>query len=106
VVSSIIELIRAEFGKEAPFTETRGKKHEYLGMTLDFTFPGKAKIYMTDYIKNILNEVPGDMDGVAATPAANHLFAVNEVDPVKLDPAGATTFHHIVAQLLFLCKRA
>jgi Reverse transcriptase (RNA-dependent DNA polymerase) len=48
VVSSIIELIRGEFGKEAPLTETRGKTHEYLGMTLDFSCVGKAKIYMTD----------------------------------------------------------
>jgi hypothetical protein len=41
-----------------------------------------------------------------ATPAENHLFAVNEVDPVKLGNEGATKFHYIVAQLLFLCKRA
>jgi hypothetical protein len=47
VVSSSIELIRTEFGKDDPLTETRGKKHEYLGMTLDFSVPGKAIIDMS-----------------------------------------------------------
>jgi hypothetical protein len=106
VVSSIIELVRAKFGKEAPLTENQGRKHEYLGMTLDFSITGKAKIYMGEYIQNVLDEVPHDMDGTAATPAANHLFTVNKTDPVKLDMERSAKFHHIVAQLLFLCKRA
>ena len=37
VVTDIIQLIDGEFGKEAPITVTRGKIHDYLGMTLDFT---------------------------------------------------------------------
>jgi hypothetical protein len=45
------------------------------------------------------------MKGVAATPAANHLFNVNE-DGEKLDEETAQLFHHLVAKLLFLCKRA
>jgi hypothetical protein len=45
------------------------------------------------------------MGGVAAAPAANHLFDVNE-DGEKLDEETAQLFHHFVAKLLFLCKRA
>jgi hypothetical protein len=48
-----------------------------------------------------------DMDGETATPAANHLFEVNEKSgEIQLDPATADLFHHNVAKLLFLCKRA
>ena len=36
VVSNIISKLNERYGKEAPLTETRGKIHEYLGMTLDF----------------------------------------------------------------------
>jgi hypothetical protein len=36
------EQLSEEFGKEAPLTITRGKVHEYLGMQLDFTTPGKV----------------------------------------------------------------
>jgi hypothetical protein len=45
------------------------------------------------------------MDREAATPAANHLFQVND-DAKKLDEETAQLFHHNVAKLLFLCKRA
>jgi hypothetical protein len=39
-------------------------------------------------------------------PASNHLFTVNEVNSIKMNDENATKFHHIVAQLLFLCMRA
>jgi hypothetical protein len=46
------------------------------------------------------------MDGEAAIAAGNHLFEVNKKDPVMLEEDKATMFHHNVAKLLFLCKRA
>ena len=75
-------------------------------MTLDYSTPGKAKIVMTDYIQGMIDELPTDMNGHAATPTASHLFDVNNEDPNKLDEGEATMFHHNVAKLLFLCKRA
>ena len=33
---------------------TRGKKLEYLGMTLDFNIPGELKITMISYVKEIV----------------------------------------------------
>jgi hypothetical protein len=47
-----------------------------------------------------------DMDREAATAAANHLFEVNEKDPIMLSEDKAILFHHHVAKMLFLCKRA
>ena len=47
----VIEKLESEFGKEAPLTVTRGKVHEYLGMTIDFSEPGKVVFSMLDYIK-------------------------------------------------------
>eukprot|EP00978_Attheya_sp_CCMP212_P047721 scaffold424725_cov134-Attheya_sp.AAC.2 len=61
---------------------------------------------MIDYIKNMLGDLPSDMDGAAATAALSHLFEVNITDPIMLDKDNATLFHHNVAKLLFLCKRA
>jgi hypothetical protein len=42
--TDIIKRINNEFGKEAPITITRGKVHDYLGMTLDYCEIGKVKI--------------------------------------------------------------
>jgi hypothetical protein len=107
VVTEVITWLDGEFGKEAPLTKTRGKVHDYLGMTLDFSVPGKVGISMIDYIKGMLRELPDDMAGEAATPASNHLFEVNEQSGnMQLDAATADFFHHNVAKLLFLCKRA
>jgi hypothetical protein len=36
VNTNIIKRINDEFGKESPITITRGKVHDYLGMTLDY----------------------------------------------------------------------
>jgi hypothetical protein len=84
----------------------RRKVHDYLGMTLAFSSPGLAKILMIDYIKNMLEEMASDMDGEAPTPASNHLFQVNEKDPVMKDDDTATMFYYNLAKLLFLCKRS
>jgi hypothetical protein len=61
---------------------------------------------MLDYIKNMLGELPKDMDGESASPAPNHLFEVNMENPAMLNKEQADMFHHNVAKLLFLCKRA
>jgi hypothetical protein len=54
-----------------------GKVHNYLGMCIDYTVPGKVKIAMIDYFEGMLKELPDDMGGTATTPASSHLFEVN-----------------------------
>ena len=100
VNTTVIGLINAEFGKEAPLTITRGSTHDYLGMTLDYTEDGKVKIKMTDYVTKMLAELPEDMNGEAPTPAANHLFAVDDNQPTVSEDK-AQCFHTYVAKTLF-----
>eukprot|EP00957_Ditylum_brightwellii_P080266 6105222-Ditylum_brightwellii.AAC.1 len=49
--------------------------------------------------------MPNKYEGEAVTPAANHLFEINK-EAEKLGKEEAELFHHVVAKLLFLCKRA
>ena len=74
-------------------------------MQIDYTKIKQVQITMYDYIHNMLNELPPDMDGVATTSAANNLFSVNQ-EAQKLNEKSAEMFHHNVAKLLYLCKRA
>jgi hypothetical protein len=46
-------------------------------MTIDFSEKGKVKFIMNDYVENLLDEVPKEMSGHAATPTVNQLFSVN-----------------------------
>ena len=59
---------------------------------------------MKEYIKKLLEEVPYDMKGTTKTLAANHLFNLKDW-AIKLQRDKADPFHHIVARLLYLCKR-
>jgi hypothetical protein len=106
VVSSVIGQLNKIFGQKAPLTKTRGLVHNYLGMMMDYSTPWKVRIIMIDYIQEMLDKLPKDMAGEAATPAANHLFEVNNKDPVMLVEQALVLYHHNVARLLFLCKRA
>ena len=104
VVTEIINMVEAEFGKEAPLTKTRGKVHEYFGMTIDYSTDGKVRFSMIDYIQGMLDELPDDKGGENVTPASNYLFEVDDKCQ-KLNAETADLFHHNTAKLLFLCKR-
>ncbi len=105
VLEEVVAKLGERFGMEEPLTVTRGTIHDYLGMTLDYSRAGKVQITMYDYIERMLDELPAEMDGIAATPAAQHLFDVNP-NSTKLGQENSDLFHATVAKLLFLCKRA
>jgi hypothetical protein len=104
-VTSIIGMIDKEFGKEAPITVTRGKVHDYLGMTLDYSTKGKVHIKMLDSVAKMLKDLPEEFDGEASTPAGNDLFKIDENSP-KVGEKKAQFYHTYVAKTLFICKRA
>ena len=106
VVDEFIEWCRKkhedpEIGKIKP---SRGKIHDYLGITLDYSSPGKVKLHMKDYVKKMLDEFPypAEIDELkkVQTPAATHLFAVNP-KAEKLDSVRKEEFHTTVAKGLF-----
>ncbi|KAL7574341.1 hypothetical protein ACA910_008445 [Epithemia clementina (nom. ined.)] len=81
----------------------RGKRHDYLAMTLDFSSPGEARIDMTEYVKNMVDDFPEELEGRASTPWTEHLFKVNEKSKV-LDKTRAKQFHMFIAKGLFVTK--
>eukprot|EP00957_Ditylum_brightwellii_P013645 1028904-Ditylum_brightwellii.AAC.1 len=98
--------MQEEFGKETPLSVKRGKVlYDYLGMKMDFSQPGKVIFSMIDYIERLITETLDDLlKGPSTTPAANHLYQVNE----KADPLSqytAETYHHLTAMLLYLAKK-
>jgi hypothetical protein len=86
---------------------SRGKKHDYLGMSLDFTERGSVRISMKPYVEEMVQlfHKYDPTDKIASTPAAEHLFKVDEASD-KLSIKMATVFHHFVAKALFATKRA
>ena len=59
----------------------RGKKHDYLAMTFDFTTPGVLKINMSKYIEKMIEEYPEKLSGKLKCPWSKNLFKVEESSP-------------------------
>ena len=59
----VIYDIHAEYGIIAKITITWGKGHKYLGMTIDYSSPGKLILLMINYIGKILDDIPEYMKG-------------------------------------------
>ena len=108
VVTNIILQLNNKYGKGTPMASTRGKIHEYLGMTIDFLDIGKVKISMYDYVDEMIDKLPTEMIGKSATPASNYLFEIREDNDADqlLTPELSEEFHHLVAKTLFLSKQA
>eukprot|EP00980_Cylindrotheca_fusiformis_P012383 scaffold3040_cov72-Cylindrotheca_fusiformis.AAC.1 len=76
VNDKFLKWMNKSYGKHGKVKATRGKTHDYLGMTYDFTEPGKVKIRMDDYIEKMLKEFPVQLKStdIHSTPAGNNLF--------------------------------
>ena len=55
-----------------------GKKHDYLGVDMEFNEDGTLDISMIKYLKNVIDEFPESIKGRAATPAHEKLFVIRD----------------------------
>ena len=101
VVSRVIEQIEAQFGK---MTVTRGRKHVFLGMEIDFLGDGRLSIGMQEYVKDAIAEFQENVSRPAVTPANKNIFEINENAPL-LDKEHSDRFHRVVAKLLYTSHR-
>jgi hypothetical protein len=61
-------------------TVSRGKIHQYLGMTLDYTVRGQVKITMFDYVDEIItafDKAEPKVGGTNTSAAPDSLFKVD-----------------------------
>ena len=59
---------------------SRGKKHEYLGMDLNYSVPGNAIFSVEKHTRNAITEFPRDLGKTAETPMAKYIFIVQDND--------------------------
>jgi Reverse transcriptase (RNA-dependent DNA polymerase) len=102
VIENIFAALESKFGKQGSLsTITRGRVHNYLGMEIDYSTPKKVKFSMPHMIQEIVQQLPSDLQsGPSATPAANHLFQVNQ-KATALNPDKADLFHRLTAGIIF-----
>ena len=91
--------------KDAPLTVRRGKIHNYLGMTLDYSLHDKVKITMFDYIEGFISKILSSLKGGSVTADPNHLFEVVDDAPM-LQPIYLKIYYNHGMQLLWLANRS
>ena len=101
-VMHVINNLKAIYGMN--LKETIGPVQDYLGMTFDYSTPGKVEISMDKYIANVIDLFPEHIDGTSATPATDKLFTIRP-DDRPLPEEQALQFHHVTAQLLYASMR-
>lgn len=93
---------------EKEFLEVKikeGNDVTYLGMNLKTRNDGSIELSMVQYIKDILDKWPNQNLFLYGHPADDNLFYSDESSS-KLEENESKVFHKVVAQLLYLCKRA
>jgi hypothetical protein len=99
-----LKWLNHKYGQHGEVKATRGKIHDYLGMTFIYGDEG-VTVDMQEYITSMLNDFPITLGTkTAPTPAAENLFQV--IDSPTLDKQRSNIFHTFVAKGLFACKRA
>jgi len=106
VVTEHIKLLDGVYGTNDPLTVTRGKVHEFVGMTIDFSLKQGVAFSQYDYIKKFWNELPEDLKGpYKNTPALENLFKVDR-NAKLIDPKRKKLYHWAIAKSLFLSQRS
>ena len=86
----------------------RGKVHNYLKMTIDYTEGGTFKVSMIYYIDSIIaafNDSDTRGHGIKTSAAPEDLYKFYE-DCENLSSEKANIFHNIVSNTLYTNKRA
>jgi len=106
VNEKFLRWLNRRYGKFGKVTATFGDRHDYLGMTIDFSKRGKVRFDMTEYVGKMLDSFPEKLRStdVALTPSSENLYA-RPGSKQALDPERAKIFHTWVAKGLFVSKR-
>ena len=88
-------------------TVTRSKKYSFVGMDMVFKNDKTFEITMKEYLRESIDAFDETISKSARTPAKENLFDEDDEEyKEKLQETGAEMFHHIVAKLLYVPKRA
>ena len=106
IVAECIKLLDGAYGKADALAATRGKRHEHLGMTLDFgVVEGACAISQCDFVKKMHRNLPKELKGpYRRAPAPPDLLKVNENAPLATKELGSR-YHENSAKLLWLGQR-
>lgn len=100
MITELTEGLRKRYGD---ISLKHGPVVNYLGMVLDFSHAGEARVTMCGYIEDVLKS--SGISGTARTPGTDGLFEVRDT-ALPVPESVRVWFHRAVAMILYLAKRA
>ena len=83
------------------------RKHNYLGVDLEFQEDKNLQVSMVKYLKHVIEGFPELIVGEAASQEGDRLFDIQDAKyATPLEEEKAVAFHHTTTQLLFMATRA
>jgi hypothetical protein len=105
VNDEFLEWLTKLYGKVAPVKATRGARHDYLAIFLEYKKDGKVVADMAYYVKKMLEDFPDKLRNGVMVPWTERLFKVDDKSDL-LSEDKAKTFYTFVMKGMFVCKRA
>ena len=92
---------------EPKLTMHTQRKHDYLGVEMEFNKDGTLDVSMFNYLANVIRDFSEVISSQATTLVADYLFNIRgKTEARVLEEERALAFHHTVAQLLFHVKQS
>ena len=98
---NILKILERKYGR---MSVTRGKKHTYVGMNVEYCNDRSAEISMKDCLPEAIEQFPEDITSSRSTPTTLYFFDVNE-SSVDLPKKDSEILQKITAKLLLVCPR-
>ena len=106
ITTKYIKLLDDIYGLKDPLTVTRGKNHEYLGMTINFTLKIGCSIAQYDFVKKMWKDLDKGLKSLYRNNlAADFLFKVNTKAEV-LTQKRKEEYYKTTAKCIWLSQRS
>jgi hypothetical protein len=105
VNDEFLDWLTKMYGNVAPVKATRGKRHDYLGIFLEYKDTGEVVVDMAYYVKKMLEDFPEKLKNGTLCPWTERLFKVDDKSKTLSDDK-VKTFYTFVMKGMFVCKRA
>jgi hypothetical protein len=96
------DIVRILRKKYKDVTVNEGVVHSYIGITFDYSTPGKVLLTQEGYTGDLILHY--EIKSAVKTPAGDDLFTIDVTSPL-LSSEKAEEFHTLSAKLLYLSKR-
>ena len=83
---------------------SRSKKHECIGMTLNFSAPGQVSVSMPNYVGEIIGAFEKAAPDELGTKSST-IYLFQDEDAEKLPPEKGKEFQNLVAKILCATKK-